>query len=123
MDQTKESMPESLDLHGVTVHKLVLSEVVKFSQEMKALPQLFAAFQSADESNILEKVAPEIINALPAVLRMLEIATRKTTAELDAILSPEQAVECFFAIFKVNDFFSAGKKAGELISGLNLKKS
>ncbi len=125
-DASDMSMPKEIVLHGLTIRKLTLSETARALKYMKNLPKLFAALQMAGDDNnaMLDMGMPEIIDFIPDAMEILSIASNKTVAEIDAMgLDLGQAAECFFAVFKVNDFLSVGSKIGTAFSTLGTPAS
>ncbi len=106
MSTVKESFAASVEVDGFTVHKLRLSEYAQVFDKLQKLPSMLSEFTEVDNAAVLAALPRLVATALPEVLDILAIATRKTVAELDEEMSPQTAVKCVVALFQVNDFFA-----------------
>ncbi len=105
MSNVPDSFPSSVEVDGFTVYKLRLSEYALVFDKLQKLPALLSEFTEVSNAAILSALPRLVATALPEVLEILAIATRKTVAELDETMSPATAVHCVKALFTVNDFF------------------
>ncbi len=116
-DLAAASLPASVELHGITIHKLTLSETVQALKYMKDVPKLFSILNVAgdDQETMLNVALPVIADFMPDALEVLAIAARVDKQVLDEKLNLAQAIECFIAIFKVNDFLALGGSMSKML--------
>ncbi len=105
MSTVNASFPASVEVDGFTVYKLRLSEYALVFDKLQKLPGMLAEFEDVTNAKLLAALPRLVASALPEVIAILAISTRKDVNELEESMDLKTAVRCLKALFQVNDFF------------------
>ena len=98
------SLPKHVDVDGFTVYKLKMSEYAQVFDKLQKLPELIGGLDLESANAMLAALPKLVATALPEVMEVLAVATRKTVEEIDETMEPKTAVKCLRAMLELNDF-------------------
>lgn len=98
------SLPKSVEVDGFTIYKLKMSEYAQAFDKLQKMPELIGGLDLESPSAMLAALPKLVSTALPEVMEVLAVATRKPVKEIDETMEPKTAIKCLKAMLEINDF-------------------
>lgn len=92
-----------LDDRELTIEKLPIGRYAELLKSLQELPRKFANFEQTPQTQLIEIIPKLVGEALPDVLRIIEIATPLESEEVEK-LGLAEVVDILVAIFEVNNY-------------------
>lgn len=109
------SLPKSVEVDGFTVYKLKMSEYAQVFDKLQKVPELIGGLD-LDSPNAMLAALPKLVStALPEVMEVLAVATRKPVEELDETMQPKTAIRCLKAMLEINDFLGVWEEISAVL--------
>lgn len=109
------SLPKSVTVDGFTIYKLKMSEYAQVFDKLQKVPELIGGLD-LESPNAMLAALPKLVSvALPEVMEVLAIATRKSVEEIDETMEPKTAIKCLKAMLEINDFLGVWEEVSRAI--------
>lgn len=109
------SLPKSVEVDGFTIYKLKMSEYAQVFDKLQKVPELIGGLD-LDSPNAMLAALPKLVStALPEVMEVLAVATRKPVEEIDETMEPKTAIKCLKAMLEINDFLGVWEEISTVL--------
>lgn len=109
------SLPKSVEVDGFTIYKLKMSEYAQVFDKLREIPAMLGGLNLESPASMLAALPKLVSTALPEVMDVLAVATRKTKEEIDEEMEPKTAIKCLKAMLEINDFLGVWEEINGML--------
>ncbi|MGE9191029.1 hypothetical protein, partial [Escherichia coli] len=80
-----------------------MSEYAQVFDKLQKIPVLIGGLDLESPASMIAALPKLVATALPEVMDVLAVATRKTKEEIDEEMEPKTAIKCLKAMLEIND--------------------